>query len=162
MAQGKLSDEERDRKLIEGLLLLKSDKYEIWKYFEDRAERITERLWSTGTWLISLLAAIISLPFIAKFILVQPIGFPIKVINPIVVILISFFGISSCIFSYFTLVDMKEHIIRNLRRSNYVRTDIWYKLTLKGRKKSAWNIIFSIGVLSLICFICFIFLAFFT
>lgn len=147
--------------LVETLLSIKNDKFEVWKYFEDRADRLGERLWSTGTWLMSVLTVIISLPFITKFISYDNSGFPITVDRPIPVILISIFGIAFCLYSYVALSDLREHIEGNWRRSRYALTGKWEEPSWGGRKRSAWNILLTAGICGLISFILLLILSFY-
>src|SRR5262249_29608315 len=58
---------ERDKQLVDSLLALKDDRFEVWKYFEERANKLGDQLWSTGTWLMALIAATLSPRFVAGF-----------------------------------------------------------------------------------------------
>jgi hypothetical protein len=40
---------------VEALKTIQPDRYELWKYYEDRADRLGERMWSVGIWLITLI-----------------------------------------------------------------------------------------------------------
>jgi hypothetical protein len=62
------TQKERDEELLNGLLKLDAPKLEVWRYFSDRADRFTEQLWTTGTWIFGIIAAVLALPFVAKFI----------------------------------------------------------------------------------------------
>lgn len=150
MVKTKAADKGKD--LVKTLLSIKNDRFEVWKYFEDRADRLAERLWSTGTWLMSVLTVIISLPFIAKFISYENSGFPISVDRPIPVILIGIFGIAFCFYSYVALSDLREHIEGNWRRSKYALTELWEEPSWQGRKRSAWNILLTAGGCGLLSF----------
>ncbi len=139
--------------LMKTLLSIKSDKFEVWKYFEDRADRLIERLWSTGTWLMSILIALISLPFVAQFISYKGSWFPITVDHPFPVILIAIFGTVFCVYAYVALSDLREHIEGNWERSMYALTEKWKEPSWKGRKRSGWNILMTFGVCGLLYFV---------
>ena len=49
--------EESDKELVESLILLTDNRFEVWKYFEERADHLGEQLWTVGIWLMALLAA---------------------------------------------------------------------------------------------------------
>ena len=55
----------RDQALVDTLVAAKNDKFEVWKYFEERASKLSDQLWSIGIWLMSIIAAALSLPFLA-------------------------------------------------------------------------------------------------
>ena len=152
MTKPKLT-ESRGEALVKSLLSVKNDKFEVWKYFEERADKLGERLWSTGTWLIGLLAATVSLPFAAKFIEFPATGFPVRVTQRIPVAFIAVFGIALCLYSYHALLDLREHIEGNWRRSTYALTDKWEQPDWGGRKRHGWNILLGVGVLALVAFV---------
>lgn len=152
-------DESRGETLVKSLLLVKNDKFEVWKYFEERADRLGERLWSTGTWLMSLLAATLSLPFVAKFIEFPATGFPIQVTKRVPVALIAAFGIALCLYSYYALFDLREHIEGNWRRSTYALTDKWEQPEWGGRKRHGWNILIGVGIFAFVAFVFLLILA---
>src|SRR5881227_402066 len=150
MTQRKTHD--RSKNLVDTLLSEKNDKFEVWKYFEDRASELGERLWQTGIWLIGILAAIISLPFLADYVSYNSSNFPLKIDRPIPVVIICILGIVFCIYSYFALLDIREHIEGNWRRSTYALTGKWEEPTWGGRKRSGWNTLLVIGISSLLGF----------
>jgi len=136
-------------KLVDSLLSIKNDRFEVWKYFEDRADRLGERLWLTGTWLMSLLAATLSLPFVAKLISFPDTGFPIQVPSRIPVVLIALFGILFCLYSYSALHDLRDHIQSNWRRAAYALTGKSEPTTWGGRKQHGWTVLLLVGILAI-------------
>lgn len=152
--------EHRSKDLVDKLLDLNNDRFEVWKYFEARADQLGERLWSTGTWLMSILVAMLSLPFVAKFIAVVDATFPIQVSSRIPVGLIAGFGIAFCFFSYAALKDLREHIESNWRRSAYALTGQWGEIRWGGRKRHAWNVLLSVGIFAAVAFVSQLILAF--
>lgn len=37
-----------------------SDLLDLWKYFQDRADKLKERQWTVGTWILTLLSGILA------------------------------------------------------------------------------------------------------
>ena len=117
-----------DKKLVNELLLLTpaTTKYDLWKYFEDRADRLRERLWTTGTWLVTILIAVLALPFTVKFIqvevtkpltfrsVVQSVQSPIPLLgvavqsvqSPIPLLGVAVFGLAFSVYAWFVLRDL--------------------------------------------------------
>jgi hypothetical protein len=93
-------------KLVDSLIEIQGARYEIWKYFKDRADGLGERLWSIGVWLMTVIGATLSLPFAAKFIDFPKTGFPVQVSAPLPVAFISLFGIAFLIYSWLALRDL--------------------------------------------------------
>ena len=151
MAQAN-SREKRDRSFVDSLLSIKNDKFEVWKYFEDRANYLSDHLWTTGTWLMTLLAATLSLPFAAKFITVADTLFPIKVVASIPVVLIALFGIALDFYAYVTVLDIRRHIEGNWRRAGYARTGQWKEASWEGRRRHGWNVLLGVGILAFVAF----------
>lgn len=147
------STENIETDLVDTLLSIKNDKFEVWKYFEERADKLSERLWSTGTWLMTVIAATITLPFVAQFISTDNRDFPIEVTRPFPVATISLFGMIFCLYSLLALRDMREHIEKNWRRSKYALIGKWEEPTWRGRKKNGWNILLVVVLLAFTTFV---------
>ena len=137
--------------LVDSLIDLKGDKFGVWKYFEDRADRLGEQLWSTGTWLVSLIAATFVLPFAAEFIVVPNTLLPVRIASHGSIFLIAAAGIGLCCYSYFAMFDIRNHIEGNWRRAMYARTGK-YEATWGGRKASGWRVLRIIGTLAFVGF----------
>jgi hypothetical protein len=140
------------KKLVDSLIAIKNDRYEHWKYFEDRADRLGERLWSIGIWLMSVVTAGLSLPFVAKFVAVPGTGFPVQVNAPLPVALISIFGIAFLIYSYQALRDLRDHIEGNWVGASYARTLELNPAAWSGRKRHGWNVLLAAGSLAFLAF----------
>ena len=56
------------RKPVEAVRALTATDFNIWQYYESRADQLGQELWSVGSWLAALLGATLSLPFVADFI----------------------------------------------------------------------------------------------
>ena len=81
---------------VEALKMLQPNKFELWKYYEDRADKLGERLWSIGIWLIAIISATLTLPFAGNLIKLDLTAPYIKITAPIAVALISIFGALIC------------------------------------------------------------------
>jgi Ca2+/H+ antiporter len=141
-------------KLVESLLAIRNDRYEIWKHFEERADRLNDQLWKIGIWLLSVLATTLFLPFLVpSFIDVSRSAFPIQVKAQVPVALIAASGTSLCVYAHTVLLDIRRHIEHNWRRSAYARTGVWRCTGWRGRKRHAWNVLVSIEILALAAFV---------
>ena len=94
-------------------------RYDLWKYCEERAEKTKERLWTTGTWLVTIIAAAITLPFTAQFIEVSDSEFALFVKYRIPTFFIGLFSTLLCVYSYFVIRSLNEHINRSWNRADY-------------------------------------------
>jgi hypothetical protein len=141
---------ETDTDLVDSIQSLEKDVFELWKYFEDRADELSDRLWTTGTWLTAILAAILVVPFTAKFIEVQPGNFPLSVGFAFPVILVSLFGIAFGVYALLVLKDIKEHIETNWRKAKYIRKKNW-DIAI-GFRKSGWRLLRAIISLEVLAF----------
>jgi hypothetical protein len=141
-------------KLVDSLLSIKNDKYEVWKYFEERADRLNDQLWKIGIWLLSVLATTLSLPFLVPgFIDVSRSTFPIQVKAQVPVALIAASGTAICVYAHIVLLDIRHHIEDNWRRSAYARTGAWKCAGWPGRKRHAWNVLVSIEFVAFAAFV---------
>lgn len=125
--------------------------FNIWKHYEERADRLTERLWSVGIWLMTIIGSTLSLPFIAGF--VKPLlSYPhIQIENRGAVAIVAVFGILFCIYAYTALRDLREHIEGNWRRAGYVLENTWQS-KWEGRKNHGWVLLIIVGALALVGF----------
>ena len=143
---------EKDEKLVDSLISISNDRFEVWKYFEGRADRLGEQLWTTGTWLMGLLTATLSLPFVGRFIRFPETTFAVQVNGRIPVVLIAVFGIFFCMYAYVALRDLRHHIEGNWRRALYARTGEWKASSLQDRKRHGWYLLLGVGILALTAF----------
>ncbi len=80
--------------------------YDLWKYLQDRADQIKERLWTTATWLISVQAAFLTLLFsaeILQFTMDSPVQFSICL--PIPAFFLCLFGVGISVYSLVVIDD---------------------------------------------------------
>jgi hypothetical protein len=154
------TQKERDEELLNGLLKLDAPKLEVWRYFSDRADKFAEQLWTTGTWIFGIIAAVLALPFVAKFIVVDSKRL-IRFESRPFAIVVCLFGILLCAYSYVALKDIREHIEGNWRRSDLARTGQWQEADWGGRKLHGWLVLIIFGVGSAVAFVSLIALALF-
>jgi len=151
---------EQDEELLNGLLKLDATKREVWRYFSDRADKFAEQLWTTGTWIFGIIAAVLALPFVAKFIEVDS-NRLIRFESRPLTIFVCLFGLLLCAYSYVALKDIREHIEGNWRRSDLARTGQWLEANWGGRKLRGWLVLMIFGVGSVAAFVSLIALALF-
>ncbi len=94
-------------KLVE---LNEGNKFEIYKFYQDRADHVKDRLWSAGTWLLTVMGVVVAIPFTASFIEFEKSFLPLKVINDIPVIALGIFGLFLCLYSWFVINEFKQHV----------------------------------------------------
>jgi hypothetical protein len=138
----------RDVMLVDSLRAMGSDALGLWKYFEDRADYLADRLWTTGTWLTAILAAVLAVAFSSKTVEVVSEGLPLKVSSPLPLTLIAAFGVAFSIYALAVVIDIKKHIESNWRRAKYIRTNEWDETV--GFRKSGWRVLSVIIILELI------------
>lgn len=150
--------EEASQARLDAVLALSPDRFTRWQYFEDRADRLGQRLWSMGTWLLALIGASLALPFIAKF--VQPDGlFPyLRIGNRIALALVAAFGVLLCTYAYSAIQDVREHIESNWRKSGHILDGTWQS-EWKDRKSHGWNLFMAADAAAFLGFLGLIFLA---
>ena len=136
---------------VDALKSIQPSQYELWKYFEDRADRLGERLWSVGAWLMTVIAATLTLPFVAKFIETPTAFFQVRVTGRLPVAMIAAFGMLFCIYSYAALRDVREHIESNWRKAGYILNGTW-QVSWGGRKSHGWNVLLTVGSLGFASF----------
>jgi hypothetical protein len=148
---------EKDKEVVQSILALDKDKFERWKYFEDRAAQLRERLWTAGTWLATILSAALALPLTAKFLQVGEGATLLAVRSPIPLFCVAVFGLAFSVYSLLVLKDHKEHIETNWQRANFVRTNE-YMAPPKFRRRG-WTVLWAIIGLQLAAFATFALLA---
>ncbi|MET0071230.1 MAG: hypothetical protein ABW096_14430 [Candidatus Thiodiazotropha sp.] len=149
---------DRSKRRVEALKVLDDHQFELWKFYENRADALGARMWSIGIWQMSVIAATLSVPFAAKFIEPQS-TFPYLVAKvPAATALLAVFGILFCVYSYLALHDLRDHIKSNWRKAGYILEGTW-ESEWEGRKSHGWNILFGVGILALVGFFGFIVLA---
>jgi hypothetical protein len=155
--QNKISNKSNEMNLrlwrqVEFLGSETEDKFELWKFYDERADKYSERLWTTGTWLMAFLAVIIAVPFSAGYISTKErldsIGFVLEKPKP--VLAVSIFGMVFCGYVIISLLDIKKHIEHNWKRAKMVEqgNHMVEEMPLNHRKKQGWNILFVVDILA--------------
>jgi hypothetical protein len=115
------SVDQAKRRIIEQVDKLLSinngNRFELWKYFEDNANKLQSTLWDQGKWLLAIQGGVLFLPFTAQ--LIKPrTSFPFMTSEYLFsIFLIYLFGI---VFSAYALAlqkDLGKHISRNFDRA---------------------------------------------
>ena len=129
--------------------------FDLWQHFEDRADNLADRLWTIGAWLMGLIAAVLALPFVSRVVRLDTtasgltffgIDTQIVVDSKLILGLIACFGLLVCIYSYFALRDVKQHIEGNWKRTSYILTNK-YESGWGGRKSRGYNaLLVSVGL----------------
>ena len=125
---------------VQNLLALNNgNRFELWKHFEDNAEKLQSILWDQGKWLLAIQGGVLFLPFTAKLI-VPTNCFPlIKTENFILVFLIYLFGIAISAYSVVFQKEMGEHIARNFDRAICARDNGISNLSSLMRISILWH-----------------------
>jgi hypothetical protein len=142
---------ERDEKRMVELLKLGATKTDVWRYYSDRADKFAEQLWTIGTWMLGIIAAVLALPFVAKFIVIDPADL-IKFESRALTYVVCIFGMLLCGYGYTVLTDTREHVERNWERADLVRTGEWQKADWGGQKLRGWWIMMMFGGCSMLAF----------
>lgn len=145
--------ESKERDFVDSLLKLPAaDRYDLWKYFEARVERMDERLWSAGVWLLGIVAGTLALPFVAKFIEFRATARLADIASPLLLGLVAVFGLAFCVYAYFALRDIRRHMEINWVRGSYARTLVLESVLWGGRKRNGWRVLLVVGSLAILAF----------
>lgn len=140
---------EQDKTIVDNVLNLEgSSSFALWQYYQDRADQIKERLWSNGTWLIAMGAAILAIPFTADLVMVTSDALPLRVAKPVPLFLIAVFGILVSIYSFAVVQDFVEHIESNWIRADYLKNNKLKGLRFSKPGNQTLNIILGLQLLA--------------
>ena len=156
-----MTPEERaasSQRRVDATRAMTPDKFAVWKHYEERANRLGEQLWSMGAWLIALVGATLSLPFVGGLVKHLPSQPHLQIENWAVVAIIALFGILLCGYSFIVLGDLREHIESNWRKAGYVLEDSW-EANWEGRENHGWRVLQFIGALAFLGFLALLILA---
>jgi len=100
----------------------KSD-FELWKHFQEDANKIKDRMWTITTWLFTLKTGVIG--FIFKFFTDAAKDDVIQYYygmfsKPLIVLLLAIVGIFICIYTFFMVRSYGTHISTCWKRSNFI------------------------------------------
>ncbi|MCZ6524833.1 MAG: 5'-nucleotidase C-terminal domain-containing protein [Alphaproteobacteria bacterium] len=106
---------------IDRLLRLENDRpYDLWKHFQGRVHDLRGRLWTVGTWLITLLGALLALAHQADIIDIV-VTFPgVVVLKPWPALAIAFLGAILCIHTFYVIKDHVDHINSNIEGAQHL------------------------------------------
>jgi hypothetical protein len=119
-------DEEKARvtKKIEKLRGLKDRDFEIWQFFEKRADDIKGSLWTTATWLVALKSALLAFMLgderIMQF---TSDGLGLTPSAPTVVLVLSALGLALAFLTWAIVGDIAGHVRRNWLRASAAEKD---------------------------------------
>jgi len=94
----------------------------LWKYFSQRADQLSDKLWTISTWLIILAIGIVS--YTAKVLLIKKSS---QHVDKDFWAALVFLGVALviCIYTYFGIIrDFGKHIVRNQKRASYLASRI--------------------------------------
>ena len=122
---------ESEKKLVEDIVKLRAApgsegevQYDLWKYFSDRADQQKERLWSTGTWLVAGMGALLAVMLQSDILefrgWLPPLRSTVEA-RPAAVVL-SVVGLFLAIFSVIIVYQYVDHVRRNWLRAIYLRS----------------------------------------
>jgi hypothetical protein len=92
-----------------------------------------------GAWLIALVGATLSLPFVGSLVKHLPSQPHLQIENRVAVAGIAIFGIMLYAYSYIALRDLRDHIESNWRKSGYVLEGTW-QADWRERKSHGWRV----------------------
>lgn len=133
------------------------DYFEIWKYFEDRADNVKEAMFKTLTWTVGFAAALLGFIFVKltdydKNNAVLPLRW--------VVFLAALAGLVICLYSSFTLSEAGKHIRNNWKRARRCEGHVQglKRILLAGRRREPksieiWDRLRIIVILFVIAFV---------
>jgi hypothetical protein len=123
-------DREAPKHIDQGIRLAGSNRYDLWKFYQDRADTIRARLWTIGTWLVALISALAALAHQGDIIGLRP-GFPgIAILLPWPAFFIAMMGLILVILTLFIVFDNLKHIVNNFTYANYISSEQWIPATL--------------------------------
>ncbi len=106
---------------IEDVLRLeKGHAYDLWKHFQRRADDVRGRLWTIGTWLVTLLGALLALAHQGG--IIDFVGaFPgVVVVKPWPALMIAVLGGALCFHMFVVIHDHVKHITSNWDNSTHL------------------------------------------
>lgn len=109
------------QKKINQLRNLDIRNFEVWQFFESRADEIKGRLWTTATWLITLKGALLAFILSERMVQIDSTGVGLKPKFPAVVTMLSGLGLAFTILTLAIVDDMVKHIRRNWQRASALK-----------------------------------------
>lgn len=101
--------------------LAEDQDYDLWKYFQGRADIVKARLWTTVTWLISAQVGFLALLFSADILaFTEETRTQIAICLPIPAFVLCLFGFGLSAYSLFVICDSFKHMAWNWLRANLI------------------------------------------
>ena len=119
------------------------DLLELWMYFQSQADRLKERQWNIGTWILSILSGIIVFSVSQETITITQAD--VIVSKPLAAFVLGVVGILICLYGWIVILDYSKHIQRNWDRADRVKQqisnlDIFWKGKDPNKKRSRWTL----------------------
>ena len=117
-----------------------ADYFNLWQYFQDRADKTKEAMFSSVTWAVGFSAALFGFIFTT---LVDVKG--LRLMSPMAVIGAAVIGLFLCGYSAILIVELKSHILRNwqfaarCKREVHGLTGIFETPESEQRQPSEWS-----------------------
>jgi hypothetical protein len=96
-------------------------KFELWKTFSDKGEQLKVRMWSTGTWMITAMGAILAILIKNGTIAFQTKWPPVAVTNSTTLLFLSGIGILFSRYSLLIIHEFWSSIKHNRMRADYLK-----------------------------------------
>jgi heme/copper-type cytochrome/quinol oxidase subunit 2 len=114
---------------LEDYEITNEDYLDLWKYFQDRADGLKDKLWTIATWLLLLILGILGY-IVKNFLGSKP--NEALITNAPLSIIFSVFALSICFYVLLIIKDYGRHIGTNWDRASILRRkikhfdEIWY------------------------------------
>lgn len=118
------------KRKIEELRTLEPRDFEIWRFFEHRADEIKGSLWATATWLVTLKSALLAFTLSDRILEFTDSGIPVKPLHPLVVLMLSGLGLALVMLTFTIVDDIVKHIHINWYRASTAKGD--YEAVSRG------------------------------
>lgn len=97
---------------------------ELWQYFQDRADKLKERQWTVGTWILTLLSGLIAFSLDENTLIFSFSQTGIIVSKPLPALVLGIVGILICLYGWVVVFNYGTHIQRNWDRADRVKDKI--------------------------------------
>ena len=112
------------KKKMERLRNLDDRNFEIWKFFETRADNLKGSLWTTVTWLVTLKSALLAFMLSDQRVMqFTNAGFGLAPSVPTLVFVLSALGLSLAFLTWALVEDIARHIRSNWLRASAAEMD---------------------------------------
>jgi 2',3'-cyclic-nucleotide 2'-phosphodiesterase (5'-nucleotidase family) len=127
---------EKNQERIRQIARLEGTGWNLWRFYEDRADTIRARLWTVGSWLIALMGAVLVFLFQYQFLGFQR-PFPgIVVLKPWPSAFIALVGLVLALLTCSIVWDSMKHIRNNFTYADYVWSNRWSPASLTRQTRA--------------------------